>query len=705
CGQKLIGALLTLAACSQCGLIAADISLKQPNRFEESSYGNSRYQIFEVHNHYEGKARAYLPPAQPSHEEIHIHQQAPQQHAGGATATAVDDDNLDVSYLSFADEAGHLQATVARPLPVAATVARPLPVAATAAASVPFSSSYQHDFQRKQTQQQTVAYSAQAYLPPTAATPSIQQQQQVYQSTGSGSLSSVLSSTAPQVFSEPPASYQAPDYLPPTASSLEQQQQQQQLVSNPVYRANDYLPPTAATAGSYAQQQQLQQQQQQQQLPAPQQLAQPVPQATLPQQTAPASEYQAPGYLPPGYDFSNPNQLPLDQIIEQPQLPAQPVAAVQPATQQQQQLNHPGALPEGYEFSKPENFEAAIAELHSLQTQTKLLKQQQQQQQQQQQLQLQQQQQQQQQQQRQQQLQPQQQQQQVRTTAVASSTLATATATAYRAPAAIAAPLPAPPTQHTHMHALSSYMNTVQPYARYGQPQQQHVQQQHAQQQHAQQRQVQQQFVQVAPMYREQSKRPHFYAPAMSYARNALPTQYHQHHHIHHHQHLQQQQHQRPALSLQAQQSLQKFMPREMQLAVNVAVAAAAPVARGSSKVRTVQIVKPHATRTFKVLETLDAAGVKTIKILGTSNEQPRGKHHVVKVVTQDEHNVENHVQTVKIYDDQQEYQQQQQQPQQQQQQQSVAPRGYLPPLAVARPRERIVRQTRPLRLLPVPRH
>ncbi|XP_070064159.1 transcription factor SPT20 homolog [Drosophila virilis] len=889
--MNLIGALLTLAACSQCGLIAADISLKQPNRFEESSYGNSRYQIFEVHNHYEGKARAYLPPAQPSHEEIHIHQQAPQQHAGGATATAVDDDNLDVSYLSFADEAGHLQATVARPLPVAATVARPLPVAATAAASVPFSSSYQHDFQRKQTQQQTVAYSAQAYLPPTAATPSIQQQQQVYQSTGSGSLSSVLSSTAPQVFSEPPASYQAPDYLPPTASSLEQQQQQQQLVSNPVYRANDYLPPTAATAGSYAQQQQLQQQQQQQQqqlqqqqqqiyrappylppisssssiaissssiasssssiasssssitsssssiasgnslqsnyrapgylppgydfanpeiaqqqqLPAPQQLAQPVPQATLPQQTAPASEYQAPGYLPPGYDFSNPNQLPLDQIIEQPQLPAQPVAAVQPATvgeysapdylppnyeatktqpqqqanhnyqasqqqqqqqlqlqQQQQQLNHPGALPEGYEFSKPENFEAAIAELHSLQTQTKLLKQQQQQQQQQQQLQLQQQQQQQQQQQRQQQLQPQrqavqpssniiygvpkqqQQQQQVRTTAVASSTLATATATAYRAPAAIAAPLPAPPTQHTHMHALSSYMNTVQPYARYGQPQQQHVQQQHAQQQHAQQRQVQQQFVQVAPMYREQSKRPHFYAPAMSYARNALPTQYHQHHHIHHvqrqqqqqqqqqhqhqhlqqqqqqqqhlqqqqqqqqhqqHQHLQQQQHQRPALSLQAQQSLQKFMPREMQLAVNVAVAAAAPVARGSSKVRTVQIVKPHATRTFKVLETLDAAGVKTIKILGTSNEQPRGKHHVVKVVTQDEHNVENHVQTVKIYDDQQEYQQQQQQPQQQQQQQSVAPRGYLPPLAVARPRERIVRQTRPLRLLPVPRH
>lgn len=275
-------------------------------------------------------------------------------------------------------------------------------------------------------------------------------------------------------------------------------------------------------------------------------------------------------------------------------------------------------------------------------------------------------------------------------------------------------------------------MNTVQPYTRYGQPQRQQLlqQQQHVPQQQQQQHvQQQQQFVAVAPMYREQSKRPRFYAPAMSYASNALPAQQqHVQQHVqqqqqrvqqqqqHVQQHVQQVQHvqqlqpvprpvpaqlPRTALSLQAQQSLQKFMPREMQMAVKVAIAAAAPVARGSSRIRTVQIVKPNAVRTFKVLETIDAAGVKTIKILGTSNEQPKGQHHVVKVVTQDAQHVENHVQTVKIYDDDQ--------PLQIAATPAATPtvtRGYLPP-TVARTRARLVRspKARTLRLLPLPRH
>ncbi|XP_060663985.1 transcription factor SPT20 homolog [Drosophila nasuta] len=766
-----VALLALVAVCCSCGPATADISLKQSPRFEESSYGNSRYQIFE------------------------------------------------------------------------------------------------HDFQRKQPLrlQPAVSYRAAGYLPPTVATPSAQQQQQIYQT----AVSSSLSSTAPQQFTQQAQSYQAPGYLPPTGSNIEQQQQQvqqqqvhvqhqqqqlqlqqqqqqQQLISKPTYRGNDYLPPTtsstttatsatatAAAIPSYAQQQQSQvyrappylppQQQQRQQRQQPQHCQRQQQLKSQPQQvqqqqqqvqataTATATEYQAPGYLPPGYEFANPDQLPLapvqtvaavqqqpavgeyrapdylppsyDEVKQQPQ--PQPQQQQQPQivyqqqpqqvqqqqvavqqqqvqvqqqqqvqvqqqqvqvqqqqvqvqqqhvpTQQQQvqlvqqqpQITHPGALPEGYEFTKPENFEAAIAELHSLQTQTKLLKQQQQQQQlqlQQQQLQLQQQQ---QQQQRQQQQQPRHvgavqgsniiygapKQQQQPTTATLTTAAPVARPIAVAAPAPVAAPLPAPPTtQHTHIHTLRSYMNTVQPLARYGQPQPQQQPRVVAQQQ-------QPQIIEVAPMYREQSKRPRFYAPAMSYARNALPTQYHQHHHIHHVQQQQQQQHrqvqqQRATLNFQAQQSLQKFMPREMQMAVNVAVAAAANVPRGSSRVRTVQIVKPHAVRTFKVLETLDAAGVKTIKILGTSNEQPRGQHHIVKVVTQDAHNgVENHVQTVKIYDDQQEYvppQQQPQQPQQPQQQQAQSTtRGYLPPTA-ARPRTRIVREAskvRTLRLLPVARH
>jgi len=156
-----------------------------------------------------------------------------------------------------------------------------------------------------------------------------------------------------------------------------------------------------------------------------------------------------------------------------------------------------------------------------------------------------------------------------------------------------------------------------------------------------------------------------------------------------------------PTLNFKAQQSLQKFMPKDVQVAVNVAMAATAPVVappalRGSSRVRTVQIVKPHATRTFKVLEQLDQAGVKTIKILGATNEQPQGRHQVVKVVTQNaQSGAESHVQTVKIYDEVQQVQQPLRlQPL------SGGNNAYLPP---ARPRSRIVRQaSKPLRLYPV---
>lgn len=139
-------------------------------------------------------------------------------------------------------------------------------------------------------------------------------------------------------------------------------------------------------------------------------------------------------------------------------------------------------------------------------------------------------------------------------------------------------------------------MNTVQPFARYAQPvsvrQQQHhhhihhqVQQQQVQHQHQ-----HQQVIEVAPMYREQSKRPRFYAPAFvsSAVPRQQPQQAQQHLHHHYHRVVQSQKLQpipvsipapTPTLSFKAQQSLQKFMPKDVQVAVNVAMAATAPVA------------------------------------------------------------------------------------------------------------------------------
>ncbi|EDW51442.1 GM13041 [Drosophila sechellia] len=84
--MNFFGAFIALAICALYGLTQADISLKlrqqqqqlqqqqqQPlitkehyyktgGGFQESNYGNSGYQIFEVHNHFAAKGPAYLPP-------------------------------------------------------------------------------------------------------------------------------------------------------------------------------------------------------------------------------------------------------------------------------------------------------------------------------------------------------------------------------------------------------------------------------------------------------------------------------------------------------------------------------------------------------------------------------------------------------------------------------------------------------------------
>ncbi|XP_030382092.1 alpha-protein kinase 1 [Scaptodrosophila lebanonensis] len=804
--MKLICCLLALAVGAQFGLAAADISLKlrqqqqqhqqqqqqqqqrgrylppapervivkeqyyklqgqQPTQqqrsqqvFEEASYGNSRYQIFEVHNHYEAapqqlkrkaprqqsqaaySAAAYLPPTTQATQPL-TYQSAvqPQQQSvisTASTATATAQSYQAAGYLPpTASSVTHLE-------PVQQQQVVPLPKPTYQAPISSISNNYAQPLSKP-------VYRGPSYLPPTTnaqAPPTVQ-------------------TTIEQTHSQSQADYRAPGYLPPGYD-----------FSNPEVKAlhaPGYLPPGYDFANPEQAPQPVPTPLQPQPQPQPLQQLQPQLQVQTDAVQPASNDYQAPGYLPPGYEFNNP-ELRQAQPQLQPQPQPQPQAIVQtqptivqtqPIVQPQQQavsyqqqqqqqqqqieyhqqqqhqqqqqavvvaptqptLRHPGALPDGYDFIKPENSEAAIAELHSLQTQTQLLKKQHQQA-----VLLQQQQQQQGQQQQQiTQLGPQQVvvQSQInvathgqgadiiygrpkaaqqplaplapQTTIVTATATAATTATSYQAqqqqynapgylppvapvaapPAPVAVPVPAPappPTQVTHIHPLSSYMNTVQPFTRYAQPAQQqqlhhhqHQHHHHNQQVHQQQV-VQQHHVEVAPMYREQSKRPRFYAPAMSYVSNAVPQAYqhhqHQHHHQqHHHQQQQQQQQQQhttgPVLSIAAQQSLQKFMPKEVQMAVNVAVAAATPTpthahAHGATtRVRTVQILKSNGVRTFKVLESLDQAGVKTIKILGATNEQPIGHHQVVKVVTQNAHSgVENHVQTVKIFDDQKEF-------------------------------------------------
>uniref|UniRef100_A0A1I8P4D9 Uncharacterized protein n=1 Tax=Stomoxys calcitrans TaxID=35570 RepID=A0A1I8P4D9_STOCA len=212
----------------------------------------------------------------------------------------------------------------------------------------------------------------------------------------------------------------------------------------------------------------------------------------------------------------------------------------------------------------------------------------------------------------------------------------------------------------THMHPLSSYMTSVQPFDRYGSarkpfpvygpPPTPHI-------------------PAIAPMYKEPASRPQHYAPAMSYAQNAIGAQaFHTY---------SQQSFTASTLNQQARQALRTFMPKDIRqslttvprvnsgiattsssgfssssatsssTAIGTKVQTSAPA---SAKIRTVQIVNPTAVKTLKVLESLDHTGVKTIKILGTSNEEPKGDHRIVKVVSGHEQNV----QTVKIFNDQQ---------------------------------------------------
>ncbi|EDW86460.2 uncharacterized protein Dwil_GK14871 [Drosophila willistoni] len=639
--------------------------------------------------------------------------------------------------------------------------------------------------QQQQQQQKQQVYQGPTYLPPSTSSSSTTSSSSSIASSSSTSATAVGSAStqysapgylppgyefnnpeANQITRLQPVQQQSIQQQPIQQQSIQQQpiQQQQLQPTTPAqatvtatatatsYQAPGYLPPGYDFANpdvlpiSLTQQQSV----------APVQHIAPVQAVAPVQHVAPVQqpaigEYRAPDYLPPSYESPKLLQQPQPIVYQQPQQ-SLPVAQPTQAT-----ISHPGVLPDGYDNSYntsnrlccnpnckcPINNKEPILSMANRNNinnhwpHKQLQRQQQQPHQpphlqlvhtklkvichqwllgQQHHCQL--------------LVHPRQPQQQQRLKALIKHKRQQYNAPGYLPPTSVPVAAQAPPTtQVTHIHSLSSYMNTVQPFARYAQPVQQHQHQQHRiqYQQRPQQQQQHQQVIEVAPMYREQSKRPRFYAPAMSYVRTALPQQYrpsqpqrhvqHQHQH-HHYQQQQQQQQQRVitqklqpvsttnSLSLQAQQSLQKFMPKDIQMAVNVAVAAATPTVRaiGSSKVRTVQIVKPHAVRTFKVLESLDQNGVKTIKILGASNEVPQGHHHVVKVVTQNaQSGVESHVQTVKIYDDQQEY------VPQQQQQQTIIQRGYLPPQqAQARPRTRIVRQvqaktlTKPLRLLPV---
>ncbi|XP_023307750.2 LOW QUALITY PROTEIN: adhesive plaque matrix protein [Lucilia cuprina] len=159
----------------------------------------------------------------------------------------------------------------------------------------------------------------------------------------------------------------------------------------------------------------------------------------------------------------------------------------------------------------------------------------------------------------------------------------------------------------------------------------------------------------LSPMYREPASRPQYYAPTMSYTTNAFNSQTYT-------TFAQNQYQNAPALSQQAREALQTFMPEDIRqktapIRYNAPTAVTAPTTNvqttksATAKIRTVQIVNPNAVKTLKVLESLDHTGVKTIKILGPSHEEPMGDHRVVKVVSGGH---EQNVQTVKIFNDHQ---------------------------------------------------
>ncbi|TMW51064.1 hypothetical protein DOY81_003838, partial [Sarcophaga bullata] len=197
--------------------------------------------------------------------------------------------------------------------------------------------------------------------------------------------------------------------------------------------------------------------------------------------------------------------------------------------------------------------------------------------------------------------------------------------------------------QHAVVHPLSGYMNYVKPsdryanerkpFAEYGLPPA-----------------VTTPVTsnnEVAPMYRELSTRPQYYAPAMSYTTYETRNQ----------------QKISSDFNQKTRETLETFMPQEIMqqisnalqtqskettttTAVQTAEKANKPVA---SKVRTVQIANSKSVKTLKVLETLDQSGVKTIKILGPSLEEPMGEHRVIKVVGSGD---EKNVHTLKIFND-----------------------------------------------------
>ncbi|XP_061386317.1 uncharacterized protein LOC133321246 [Musca vetustissima] len=514
-------------------------------------------------------------------------------------------------------------------------------------------------------------------------------------------------------------SYQAPGYLPPASP-------QQPQTQGESYQAPPYLPPVSTQQTQSVTYQAPVSSQQSQQIPGVTYQAQVSSQQThqtqsvtyqapaylppVPQQQSQGGSYQAPGYLPPspaqvntngaqhkvegeprylppGYDFQKTDEQPQPQITQQTNVVANINNKFKQATT--------GYLPPGYDFQKP--VEAEIQQAPNTQSQT-----------------------------------VQQttivgnnnfkapsylppvseppfkgpeylpptnnaEQSSGVVTSSSGSQVSTPTlqAAGFLTPSGFKAPAYLPPTsneprpsyalpstfqgpgylppfvnsaqsQASYMHPLSSYMTSVQPYERYGstrKPFAQYGPPPAAAAATA----VAINTNDVAPMYKEPATRPQYYAPAMSYAQNTISTQAYRSHEV-----------SSSALNPQTRQALQAFMPKDLRQEIstghsNVGISstptpkvAGAPTA--SAKIRTVQIVNTNAVKTLKVLESLDHSGVKTIKILGTSNEEPMGEHRVVKVVTGHKHEV----QTVKIFNDHQDVSEHQSS--------SGESRGYLPP-------------------------
>ncbi|XP_005180457.1 trithorax group protein osa [Musca domestica] len=471
------------------------------------------------------------------------------------------------------------------------------------------------------------AYQAPGYLPP----PSQQQTTTTTQGLGSYQAPGYLPpSSTPQPQG---GSYQAPGYLPPSPSGPSSTNQ------GNVYQAPGYLPPPPSQGQSERE----------------------------------SKSYSAPGYLPPGYDFQKPVEQTTNQAPSQTNIPGN-----------NNNYKAPGYLPPGYDFQKPAETEvhqgsspqsqsgghnhnyqapgylppasqtpfkgpeylppvtnAGAHEQSSAQLPSNTVS-------------------------------------QVSTSGLQTASLvapnpaninfkspaylppvSNAPRPSYALPSTYQGPGYLPPfanahptptaAQTSHMHPLSSYMTSVQPFERYGSARKPFAE--YGPPPAA----VATNTHDVAPMYKEAASRPQYYAPAMSYAQNTIGTQAYGQTASHSFA--------SSTFNHQTRQALQAFMPKDLRQEipssrslVGTAISSSttsptvsvAPTA--SAKIRTVQIVNPNTVKTLKVLESLDHSGVKTIKILGPSNEEPKGEHRVVKVVS----GREQTVQTVKIYNDHQ---------------------------------------------------